>query len=195
MVVQKQRIPVGNAVEVLEGGGAASSTSVLELAARFGKNELGEVLSEFSGTGKGSFQPIWLDYCTKNPSAASKQCFAMRKQGNVAAITSYYLAKVLYNLDNEKNLNVFAWCAISAIKGFQQEAFSNKLDYRSYIEGIVTELCSLNIQPKSEYDQILIAQIRHYKTVVLASEEHLAEAFEAQRSKDMENPEVIQTIR
>ena len=57
------------------------------------------------------------------------------------------------------------------------------------------ELCSLDIQPKSEYDQILIAQIRHYKTVVLASEEHLAAAFEEQRAKYLEHPEDINNLR
>lgn len=195
MESKNRRIPVGNEVEVPEGDAMTLNKWVLESSAHLGKESLETVLSEFSGVGKHSFQPIWLNFCTKNPGPAAKQCFAMRKQGNVAAIASYYLAKTLYNLNNEKNLNVFAWCAVSAVKGFQQEAFATKLDYRQYIEGIVTELCSLNIQPKTEYDQILVAQIRHYRTVVLATEEHLAEAFEEQRSKYMEKPDDLNNLR
>ena len=178
-----------------DGGVETTTKSVLEIATRLGKEDLETVLSDFSERGKDSFQPVWLNFCTTHPNAAAKQCFAMRKQGSVAAIASYYLAKTLYHLDNKKNLNVFAWCALNAIKGFQQEARSKKADYRSHIEGIVTELCSLDIQPKSEYDQILIAQIRHYKTVVLASEEHLAAAFEEQRAKYLEHPEDINNLR
>ena len=132
----------------------------------------------------------WLKFCSTNSNEASKLCFAMRKQGDVAAIASYYLAKALYNLDNKKNLNVFAWCALSAVKAFRAEGVANKVDYSQDVTNIVKELVSLNIKPVTQYDQILVDQILHYKTVCLASEDHLAEAFETWRRRYREDTSI-----
>ena len=194
MGVLNQKISIGNAIEGTDGGAMVNNTPVLELAARFAKKELETVLSEFSGTGN-AFLPIWLNFCTKDPGAASKHCFAMRKQGNVAAITSYYLAKALYNLNNVLNRNVFAWCALSAVKAFRAEGVSNKVNYNEHVVRIVKELVSLQIEPETQYDKILVEQILHYKTVCLASEDHLAEAFETWRRRYREDPSIDNLVK
>lgn len=176
-------------------GGLSSAASALQLADALCERDLGHVLSEFSGSAGKTFQPAWLDFCVKNADAARKKCFEIRKKNPVAGIVAYYLSKTLYNLNNVQNLNVFAWCAVSAVKGFQQEGFAHKTDYRERIEAVVKELRALKIEPKTDFDKALLNQIRHYQTVWLASEEHLAEAFETQREKYLASPADLENLR
>ncbi len=86
---------------------------------------------------------------------------------------SYYLAKALFNIDSEKALNAFGWCALAAVKALRDEGHEKKKSYNDLIVSIVTELSSLKIDGTSEYDVILSNQIRHYMTECLAAEDKL----------------------
>lgn len=137
----------------------------------------------------------WLNVAATNIQGAIRQCFFLRKQGNGAAVASYYLAKMLFNFNPEKGLNVFGWCALSAVKALRAEAFEKRKSYQERIVGIVKELSQLKIEGKSEYDRILIEQIRHYKMEYLATEDHLAEAFNEQRAIHLANPNDMDNLR
>lgn len=45
------------------------------------------------------------------------------------APASYYLAKALFNLDSQKALNAFGWCALAAVKGLRDEGYEKKKSY------------------------------------------------------------------
>lgn len=159
------------------------------------KISVDSVIAEFADKDDSVARTEWLNVVTADIQGAIQQCFRLRKQGNCAAVASYYLAKMIFNFNPEKGLNVFAWCALSAVKALRAEAFEKRKSYHERIVGIVKELSLLKIDGKSEYDKILIEQIRHYKTEYLATEDHLAEAFNEQRAIYLANPNDVDNLR
>ena len=173
----------------------ASRHPVYDAALALGtKNSVDAIISLFSDSSKNPFLPTWINFAQKNLRAAEKCCYDMRKQGAACAVASYFLSKVLYNLSTGQSVNVFAWCALSAIKALEVENRGTKGSYNNIIIGIVKELNGLVIEVKTDIDRILVEQIKHYKVKHLATEEHLAAAFEEQRAKYLENPNDIDNL-
>ena len=168
---------------------------VYEATLALGTNSVDAIISLFSDSSTNPFLPTWINFAQKNPRAAEKCCYDMRKQGASSAVASYFLSKVLYNLSAGQRIKVFAWCAVSAVKALKQEAFRAKVSYKDIITSILTELDSLAIEVKTDVDRILVEQINHYKIIYLASEEHLSAAFEEQRAKYLEAPNDIDNLQ
>lgn len=159
------------------------------------KMDVDSAIATYSDKNNSAARTEWLNIVSTDIQGAIQRCFRLRKQGNGAAVASYYLAKMLFNVNPEKTLNVFGWCALSAVKALRAEAFEKKKSYHERIVGIVKELSMLKIDGKSEYDRILIEQIRHYKMEYLATEDHLAEAFNEQRAIYLANPNDVDNLR
>lgn len=165
-----------------------------ELINAMAQKGVDSVVARFSGPDD-SVGVAWLGFAGGDLQGAIGKCFALRKLGNSAAVASYYLAKALFNLDSQKALNAFGWCALAAVKSLRDEGCEKKKSYNGLIVSIVEELSALKIDGTSEYDAILSSQIRHYKTEYLATEDNLAEAFNEQRAIYLENPDDVASLR
>lgn len=169
--------------------------ALTEAIAELCRKDVGEVLVIFDNITEYPLQSLWVNFAQRNMQDAEKLCYEMRKRGGVSAVSAYFLSKMLFNLVRGKNVKVFAWCALDAIKALQGEEYEKKVSYRARIIGIVKELNALAIDNKTKPDSILRQQIVHYTTVYLATEEHLAVAFAEQRAKYLENPEDFDNLR
>lgn len=169
-------------------------SAIDELINALAQKGVDSVIAGLSGPDD-SVRVAWLGSAVGDLQGAIRKCFALRKLGRSAAVASYYLAKALFNLDSQKALNAFGWCALAAVKGLRDEGYEKKKSYNDLIVSIVEELSALKIDGTSEYDAILSNQIRHYKTEYLATEDHLAEAFNEQRAIYLEDPDDLDNLR
>lgn len=169
--------------------------SVVDSAFALGKNGVAAIIALFSDNATNPFLSVWINFAQKNLRVAEKCCYDMRKQGASSAVASYFLSKILYNLSEGKSVKVYAWCVVSAVKALKEESFRTKESYNDIITNILKEMDGVTIEAKTDIDRILIEQIKHYKTIYLASEEHLSAAFEEQRAKYMEDPSDINNLR
>lgn len=183
-----------------KGGGVANVEAmrhpVCDAALALSANSVDAIIAQFSEGASNPFLTTWINFAQKNLCAAEKCCDVMREQGNSAAVVSYFLSKMLYNLSNGKSSIVFAKCALKAISALMNDAFNRKLSYKrgpvkERIVRIVRELDSLNIEGNQKIKHYIV----HYKTMYLASEEHLSAAFEEQRAKYLEEPNDIDNLR
>lgn len=176
------------------GCGQGQKTAI-DFAFALGKNGVDAIIALFSDNATNTFLSVWINFAQKNLRAAEKCCYDMRKQGASSAVASYFLSKVLYNLSEGKSVKVYTWCVVSAVKALKEESFRTKESYNDIITNILKEMDGVTIEAKTDIDRILIEQIKHYKTIYLASEEHLSAAFEEQRAKYMEDPSDINNLR
>ena len=176
-------------------GQGSTQKSVFDAALALGKNGVDAIIALFSDSATTPFLSTWINFAQKNLRAVEKCCYDMRKQGASSAVASYFLSKVLYNLSEGKSIKVFAWCAVSAVKALKDESFRAKVSYKDVIVSILKELDGLSIEVRTDVDRILVDQIKHYKIVYLATEEHLSAAFEEQRTKYLEDPNDIDNLR
>lgn len=174
---------------------AAVHEDINKVITAVGQESIERLLAQGRNSIVSSIQVLWVNFATNDPNRAQSICFSMRKQGGSQTVAAYFLAKMLFNLNPKRNQNVFAWCALEAIKVLQDEIYKHRLSCKETIIGIVQELTSLEIENKTKYDQLLISQIRHYRTTWLASEEHLSVAFQEQRTKYLSNPEDLDNLR
>lgn len=192
IAVPEMMLPTKDGNTAKEGAGLHP---VVDSAFALGKNGVDAIIALFSDNATNPFLSVWINFAQKNLRVAEKCCYDMRKQGVSSAVASYFLSKILYNLSEGNSVKVYAWCVVSAVKALKEESFRTKESYNDIITNILKEMDGVTIEAKTDIDRILIEQIKHYKTIYLASEEHLSAAFEEQRAKYMEDPSDINNLR
>lgn len=154
-----------------------------------------DVFVHLTSIQKSPFWGEWTNRMLESIKGVTQICYDIRKLGGAASILSYHFAKSIFNVTQGEQINLFAWCALSAIKVLREEAYTLKKDYTKEIRQVVEEIAGLQIKVVSEADQVLVNQILHYRTKYLASEGHLLEAFEKHRDEHLEAPEDLEKMR
>ncbi len=175
----------------------ATNNSSGGLAEMFVKARLDDVFAMFADA-QNPIHAMWVNFAQKNFMVAVNCCRTLREQGGAVTIASYFLSKILYNLNPQEGLKVFAWCAIKAINALKTDAYQRKISYKNgpvkeRIVNIVKELDALAIED-NQSNAVLIEQIAHYKTIHLASEQHLSATFEKYRARYLESPADVENL-